>query len=76
VVQRPKVKYFILKLKTVLKSSGAQPAYPMGTSGCFPGGKAVTGMKLITHLQLAPRSRIRGAILPLHQNAFKARCSL
>jgi hypothetical protein len=33
--------------------------------GPFPGGKATRVVKLITHVQLVPRSRIRGSIHPL-----------
>jgi hypothetical protein len=42
----------------VKNGSGAHPAsYPMGTRGSFPGGKAAGGVKLTTHLQIAPRSK-------------------
>jgi hypothetical protein len=38
-------------LHVIQTSSGAHPAsYPMGTGGCFHGGKAARGMKLTTHL--------------------------
>jgi len=40
---------------------------------CVPGGRAV---KLITHLHLAPRSRMRGAIHPLLQYASMDWCSV
>jgi hypothetical protein len=42
----------------VHNDSGAHSAsYPMGTRGSFPGGKAAGGVKLTTHLHLAPRSK-------------------
>jgi hypothetical protein len=37
-------------------------------------GKSGAGVKLTTHLLLVPRSRTRGAITPLPQNAFMAWC--
>jgi hypothetical protein len=48
---------------------GAHPAsYPMGNMGSFSGGKTNDrDVKLTTHFQLVPRSRMRGAIPPLHQ---------
>jgi len=33
-------------------------------------------LKLTTHLHLVPRSRMRGAILPLSQYTFMAWCSV
>jgi hypothetical protein len=39
-------------------------SYPMGTRDSFPGLKR-RGVKLSTHLHLVPRSRMRGAVLPL-----------
>jgi len=36
----------------------------MGTSGSFHGGQSGRVVKLSTHLLLAPRSRMRGAIPP------------
>jgi hypothetical protein len=57
----------------VQTGSGAHPAsYPVGTRGFSPGSKAAGGVKLITHLHLMPRSRMRGAIPPLSQYAFMA----
>jgi hypothetical protein len=42
----------------VQNGSGAHPAsYPMGNRGSYPGGKAARGVKLTTHLHLAPRSK-------------------
>jgi hypothetical protein len=39
--------------------SGPHPAsYPMGTGGGFTGGRYSGGVKLTTHLQLVPRSRM------------------
>jgi hypothetical protein len=51
-----------------LLSNGYQELFPWGWSG--------RGVKLTTHFHLVPRSRIRGAIPPLHQYAFTARFSL
>jgi hypothetical protein len=41
----------------------------MGMGGCFPGGIAAGSVKLTIHLQLVPRSRIRGSIHPLLHTA-------
>jgi hypothetical protein len=42
----------------IQNGSGAHPAlHPMGTRVSFPGGKAARGVKLTTHLHLAPRSK-------------------
>jgi hypothetical protein len=50
-------------LHVVQTGSGTHPAsYPMGTEGAFPGGKPAAPA---THLELGPRSRIRGYIHPL-----------
>jgi hypothetical protein len=50
----------------VQTGSWAHPApYGMGTASSFTGDKAVGGVKLTTHLHLAPRLRSRGAIAPL-----------
>jgi hypothetical protein len=38
----------------------------IGYRGIFPWGLGGMGVKLTTHLQLVPRSRIRGSIHPLH----------
>jgi hypothetical protein len=43
--------------------------------GSFPGGKA-TGAWIWPYLHLVPRSRMRGAILPLPQYVFMAWCSV
>jgi hypothetical protein len=60
----------------VQNGSGAHPAScPLGTRGSFPGGKAA-GAWSWPHLHLVPRSRMRGAILPLPQYAFMAWCWL
>jgi hypothetical protein len=45
-----------------------------GYQGLFPWGQSDRGVKLTTHLHLVPRSRMRGAIPPLPQYAFMARC--
>jgi hypothetical protein len=61
----------------VQTGSGTHPAsYPMGARGSFPGAKASEASKLTTHLHLVPRSRMRGAITPLPQQAFMALCSV
>jgi hypothetical protein len=39
-------------------------------------GAVSLGMKLITHLHLVPRTRMRGTIPLLHQYAFMAWCSV
>jgi len=57
----------------VSTGSGAHPAYySMGTRGSFPGSKAAQGEKLTIHLNLRPRSRMRGTIPSLPQHAFVA----
>jgi len=44
----------------------AHPAsYPMGIRGLFPWAQSSLGMKLTTHLDLMPRLRLHGAVLPL-----------
>jgi hypothetical protein len=46
-------------LHDIQTGSGAQLApYPMNTGGCFPVGKANLGVKLNTHLDIMPRSRM------------------
>jgi hypothetical protein len=64
----------------VQTGSGTHPAsYPMENRGSFPGGKTAGGggvVKLITHLHLVPRPRMRGAIHSLPQYAFMACCSV
>jgi hypothetical protein len=53
----------------VQNGSGVHPAsYPMGTRGCFSGIKRL-GYEA-HHSPLVPRSRMRGAILPLPQYVF------
>jgi hypothetical protein len=47
----------------------------MSTRGSFPEVKQ-PGMKLTTHLNLVPRSKMHGAISPLPQYAFMAWCSV
>jgi hypothetical protein len=43
-------------LHSVQGASRGHPAsYPMGIGGSLPGGKAVGGVKLTTHLHLVPR---------------------
>jgi hypothetical protein len=42
----------------------------------FPWGYSSWSVRLTTHLHRVPRSRMRGAILPLPQYAFKAWCSV
>jgi hypothetical protein len=49
-----------------LLSNGYQELFPWGYSG--------RGVKMITHLHLVPKSRMRGAINPLPQYAFMAWC--
>jgi hypothetical protein len=44
--------------------------------GLFHWGQGSCGMKLTTHLHLAPKSRMRGAIPPVIQYAFMAWCSV
>jgi hypothetical protein len=46
------------------------------TRGSFPAGKAAEGVKLIIHLRLVPRSRIRGTIPPLPRYALIEWCSV
>jgi hypothetical protein len=53
--------------------SGAHPtSYPMGSRGSSPGGGRA--VKQTTYLYLVPRSRMRGAIHLLPQNAFMVWC--
>jgi hypothetical protein len=40
-------------------------SYPMDTGGPFPGGTSGLGLKLNTHLQIVPSSRILGFTHPL-----------
>jgi hypothetical protein len=45
--------------------SGTQAAsYTMGTGASFAAGNAAQDLKLTTHIPLAPRLRMHGAILP------------
>jgi hypothetical protein len=65
---------FSLHLR-VQKGSGAHPAsYPMGTRSSFPGGKAVWGVKLTTHLHLVPRWKNEWSYTSIPQYAFMAWC--
>jgi hypothetical protein len=61
-------------LHVVQTGSGAYPAsYLMGAGGSFPGSKAAGGVKLTTHVQLLPRSRIRGFLHPLpHTSSWRS----
>jgi len=53
---------------------GAHPtSCSVGTRGTFPGDKAV---RLTTHLNLVPRSRMPGAAPPVPQYAFMSWCSV
>jgi hypothetical protein len=63
--------YFLAAVQFLLYSAtwiilfltmGERTSYPMGTGGVFPGDKSDQGVKLITHLQLVPRSRKHGSI--------------
>jgi hypothetical protein len=42
-----------------------------GHGGLFPWGESGQGVKLTTHFHLVPRSRIRGAILPLSSASWR-----
>jgi hypothetical protein len=60
----------------VQNGSGAHPAsYPMGTRGPFPGGKAADAWSWPLTSILCRGQRMRGAVPPLPQYAFKAWCS-
>jgi hypothetical protein len=55
-----------LKPLRVQTGSGAYPSSCLvGMRGSFRGGESGRGAKLTTHVHLAQRSRMRGAILPL-----------
>jgi len=57
--------------------SGAHTSsYPIGTEGSFPGGKAIGGVNVTTHLHIVTRSRIHGVVPRLPQYTFMARCSV
>jgi hypothetical protein len=47
-----------------------------GYHGLFPWEQSGRGVNLTTHLRQVPRSRMRGTILPLHQYAFPALCTV
>jgi len=46
----------------------------MGIRDSYPIGYTGSDMKLTTHLHLVPRLRMRGALHPLLQYVFMARC--
>jgi hypothetical protein len=54
----------------VQNGSGVHPAsYPMGTGGLLLWRCSGRGVKLTTHLNLLPTSRMRGAIPPLRNTS-------
>jgi hypothetical protein len=54
---------------------GAQPAsYPMGTRGCFPGGKVTGAWSWPLTSMECQGQKMSGAILSLPQSAFMAWC--
>jgi hypothetical protein len=68
---------FSLHHRRVQTGSGAHPAsYPMGKTGVLSLGVKRPERELTTHLDLVPRSRMRGALPPLSQYAFMAWCSV
>jgi hypothetical protein len=64
---------FILR-KYCLEHTLLSDVLPIGTGCSFPGVKAAGGVKLTTHLHLAPRLRMRVAISPIPQYVFMAWC--
>jgi hypothetical protein len=56
--------------------SGAQPAYPIGTRGSFPGGKTAGAWSWPLSSIQSRGQRKRGAIPPLSQYASMAWCSV
>jgi len=47
---------------------------PLGTVGCFSGGKVAGGVKLTTHLHLAPSLRIHGVYLHSYIRFHRVPC--
>jgi hypothetical protein len=64
-----------VSLRSILTLPSHPASYPVGTKCSFPGGKAA-GHEAATNLHVVQRSRMRGAVLPLPQNAFMAWCSV
>jgi hypothetical protein len=60
-------------LQVIQIGSGAHPAsYPMGNGGFSTGGLIGRGVKLTSHIQLVPRSRLRGSIHALsHTSSWR-----
>jgi hypothetical protein len=56
---------FFLRHRVRTDSEAHPASYSMGIGDFIHGGKAAGGLKLITHLQLASRLRMREAVPPL-----------
>jgi hypothetical protein len=71
-VQLPVGVWFFFPLHVVQTGSEAHPdSYTMGIEDPLRGGKAVGGVKPTIHLQLGPRSRMRGFIYPLSHTSSR-----
>jgi hypothetical protein len=71
---RQRLRIFLFTTASRLDLGPNQPK-PMRATGSFPGVKR-PGVKMTTYLHIVSRSRMRGAIPPLPQYAFMARCSV